>query len=300
MRIAISGASGLVGSALAASLASDGHAVLPLVRPQSLPTPDGIAWDPERGAIEAAKLEGVDAVVHLAGENIASGRWTKERKRRIRDSRVQGTRLVAEAIAKLAARPPVLFCASAIGYYGPRGDKVLDEASSSGDGFLADVCRAWEQSADAARAAGVRVVHGRFGVILSPDGGALARLLTPFRMGVAGRLGSGHQWMSWITLDDTVNAIRRCLDDARLVGAVNVVAPAPVTNEEFTRTLGRVLAKPTFVGMPDWLLRFALGEMAHELLLSGQRVAPRRLESVGHAFRDPALEPALRRILPPR
>jgi uncharacterized protein (TIGR01777 family) len=296
MRIAVSGASGLVGTALTTAVESDGHAVLRLVRGAAA-SADSVAWDPERATIDAAKLDGVDAVVHLAGEGIAAKRWSDEQKRRIRDSRVKGTRLVAETLAKLPRKPSALVCASAVGFYGPRGDEELDESSASGEGFLAEVCRAWEASADPARDAGIRVVHARFGVVLSAKGGALAKMLTPFILGVGGRLGSGRQWMSWIAIDDVVGALRHAVSTPALVGPVNAVAPNPVTNAEFTRALGDALGRPTIFPMPAFAARLAFGEMADELLLTGQRVAPTRLVATGFEFRDPTLSGALRRLL---
>ena len=296
MRVAVSGASGLVGSALIPVLISAGHEVRPMVRPGGRRAPGSIAWDAEAGSLDLAALQGVDAVVHLAGESIAS-RWTDERKRRIRDSRVKGTRLVAQSIARLATRPSVLVCASAVGVYGPRGSEPLDERAASGTGFLAEICRAWEAAADPARAAGIRVVHTRFGVILSAQGGALAKMLIPFKLGVAGKVGSGDQYMSWIALDDVVGVIQYALGTAELSGPVNTVAPTPVTNLEFTKTLGRVLSRPTVLPMPAVAARLAFGEMAQELLLSGQRAVPARLLAIGFRFRYPDLEQALRSIL---
>jgi uncharacterized protein len=295
MQIAISGASGLIGSAFADSLAAGGHAVRRLVRGDA--RGDDVAWAPEDGAIDAAKLRGVDAVVHLAGEGIASGRWSADRKQRIRDSRVQGTDLLARTLAELSPRPSVLVCASAVGFYGPRGDEELDESAPPGTSFLSEVCRAWEAAAEPARAAGVRVVSTRFGVVLSAKGGALAKMLTPFRIGIGGRIGSGRQWMSWISIDDAVGAIGHALATASLTGPVNAVAPRPVTNAEFTKTLGRVLSRPTVAPMPAFAARLAFGEMADELLLSGQRVVPRRLLESGYRFRHGDLETALRHVL---
>jgi len=296
MRVAISGASGLVGSALIPALTSAGHQVRTMVRPGGRCPPGSIAWDPQAGSLDLAALEGVDAVVHLAGESIAS-RWTEERKRRIRESRVKGTRLVAESLARLAATPSVLVCASAVGIYGPRRAEPLDETTAPGTGFLADVCRAWEAAADPARAAGIRVVHTRFGVILSAKGGALAKMLTPFKLGVAGKVGRGDQYMSWIALDDVVGVIRHALATTELSGPVNTVAPTPVTNLEFTKTLGRVLSRPTVLPMPALAARLVFGEMARELLVSGQRAVPARLLAIGFRFRYPDLEQALRSIL---
>jgi hypothetical protein len=296
MQIAVSGASGLVGEALSAFLTTGGHGVRRLVRAATA-SADSVVWNPDRGTIDAAALGGVDAVVHLAGESIASGRWNDERKRRIRESRVKGTRLVAETIAAMPRRPRVLVCASAVGFYGARGDEGLDESSAPGAGFLAEVCREWEAAADPARAAGIRVVHVRFGVVLSPKGGALAKMLLPFRMGAGGRLGTGAQWMSWISLDDAIGAVHHALTREEVAGPVNAVAPNPVTNAVFTKTLGAVLGRPTIFPMPAFAARLAFGEMADHLLLTGQKVLPRRLLETGYRFRHPSLEGALRHLL---
>jgi uncharacterized protein (TIGR01777 family) len=236
-------------------------------------------------------------VVHLAGENVAAGRWSLARKERIRSSRVEGTRLIAEALAGLDRPPPVWVNASAIGFYGDRGDERLDETSAPGDGFLAETCVAWEAATAAARAAGVRVVLLRIGIVLDAKGGALARMLTPFRWGLGGRLGHGRQFMSWITLDDLVGVLRRALVDGGLEGAVNAVAPRPVTNAEFTRTLGRVLRRPTLLPAPALAIRLLLGEMGQELLLAGARVRSAELERCGFEFRHGQLEGALRAVL---
>ena len=301
MRVIITGATGLIGSALVRSLLADGHTVTRLVRGgrKGSPSP-GVAdveWDPERGSVDAAALEGHDAAVHLAGEPVAEGRWTDEKKRRIRESRAQGTRLVAETLARLGRKPAVLVSASATGYYGDRGSELLTEESASGDDFLSEVCREWEAAARPAAEAGVRVVHPRIGVVLDADGGALPKMLTPFKLGVGGRLGDGHQYMSWITLPDVVGVIRRALDDEQMSGPVNAVSPQPVTNEEFTKTLGRVLGRPTIFPVPEFAARLAFGEVADALLLSSQCVEPARLKAAGFQFADPALEGALRRIL---
>jgi uncharacterized protein (TIGR01777 family) len=235
--------------------------------------------------------------VHLAGENIAKGRWNARKKARIRDSRVNGTRLLSEALTRLSKPPAVMVCASAIGYYGDRGDEVLREESASGSGFLAEVCRQWEAAAEPARKRGIRVVHLRIGVVLSPEGGALAQMLFPFRMGLGGKLGSGRQYFSWIAIDDLVTVIAHALTNDTLQGPVNAVAPHPVTNLEFTRTLGRVLARPTLFPMPALAARLAFGEMADELLLSSARVEPTRLLATAYQFRHPQLEGALRHLL---
>jgi len=296
MKIAVSGSGGLVGIALLRSLAAGGHRTIRLVR--AAPAgPDQIHWDPRTGRLDGASLEGVDAVVHLAGESIASGRWTEARKRRILESRVDGTRLLAGTIAALSRPPRVLVCASAIGYYGDRGDEVLREDSPPGGDFLAGVCRAWEGAAEAAAKKGVRVVHHRFGVILTPLGGALAKMLLPFRLGAGGVIGTGGQFVSWITLDDALGAVGHALARDTLRGAVNTVSPHPVTNREFTGALGRVLRRPVILPMPALLARVAFGEVADALLLSSQRVEPARLLATGYRFLHPDLEPALRHLL---
>jgi uncharacterized protein (TIGR01777 family) len=292
LRVAITGATGFIGSALAAFLTTGGHQVSRLVRGGRAAGSD-IAWDPARGEIEREKLEGVDAVVHLAGEPV-SERWTAAHKRGILESRVQGTRLVAETIASLARPPRLLVSASAVGIYGDGGDQVLAEAGPHGSDFLAGVAEAWEAAADPARAAGVRVVHPRFGVVLSPRGGALKALLPPFQMGGGGKLGNGKQWMSWIALDDAIGALHHLLLTDTLVGPVNVTAPSPATNAEFSKTLGHVLGRPAAITVPRLALKAMFGEMAEVMLLRGQRAIPRRLTESGFTFRHPTLEGALR------
>lgn len=294
LRVAIGGASGLIGSALSSFLESGGHDVSRLVRRQGGRQSD-IYYDADSGRIEAEKLEGLDAVVHLAGENVAARRWSPEQKARMRDSRVQTTRLVAETLARLKRPPAVLVNASAIGFYGNRGDEILDEGSSSGVGFLAESCREWEAAVAPAERAGMRVVRLRFGVVLAAAGGALAKMLPPFRLGLGGRLGSGQQFMSWIALDDVIGVIHHALLHDELKGPVNVVAPEPVRNAEFTAALARVLRRPAFLPVPAVALRLLLGrEMAEELLLSSTRVVPRRLQGAGFQFRHTDLEQALR------
>jgi len=297
MNILVSGSSGLIGSAAVGFLLSEGHHVIRLVRSKTTPYDKKILWDPMSSRIDHNALNGIDAVVHLAGENIAAGRWTKARKIKIRDSRVKGTRLLSESLAGLAQPPAVLVCASAVGYYGDQGERILDEESANGSGFLAEVCRLWEEAAKPAEEAGIRVVYLRIGTVLSGAGGALAKLLKPFRFGLGGRLGNGRQYTSWIALDDVAGAINHCLMNDTLQGPVNVVSPNPVTNSEFTRSLGRIIKRPTLFAAPAMVLHLALGEMAKELLLTSIRAKPARLLAMGYIFRYPELEDALRHEL---
>ena len=297
MRVAVTGATGLVGSTLAPRLAGDGHEAVALRRAAAGGGGEGPSWDPATGAFSAGALDGVDAVVHLAGENVAGGRWTAARKARIRDSRVAGTRQLAAALAALPQPPKTLIAASAIGFYGDRGDERLDEAAAPGADFLADVCQQWEAAAAPASDAGMRVVHLRIGIVLTPAGGALQRMLPPFRMGVGGVIGSGRQYMSWVALDDVLGGILHALRAGDLTGPVNLAAPHPVTNAEFTKTLGRVLRRPTFLPLPAFGARLAFGEMADALLLSSARVEPARLRADGFEFDYPDLEAALRHLL---
>jgi hypothetical protein len=295
-RIAVTGASGFVGSALVAALRGDGCEVLTVGRRATGKGRSGkpdVEWDPRNGTLSAAALAGVDGIVHLAGETVGR-RWTRARKREIRDSRVVGTRLVADTIARLDPAPRVLVSASAIGYYGSRGDEWLDENSAPGADFLAEVTRAWELAADPARAAGVRVVCVRAGLVLGRTGGALKRMLPPFRLGFGGRLGGGGQWVSWIALADLVAVLRFALGTDTITGAVNAVSPSPVTNSEFTSTLARVLGRPALAPVSGFALRALFGDMAGCTLLASQRVRPARLERAGFEFTQPALEGALR------
>jgi uncharacterized protein (TIGR01777 family) len=297
MRVLVTGSTGLVGAALVPFLTTGGHGVTRLVRSATRTGEPAISWEPEKESIDPSGLEGFDAVVHLAGESIASGRWTAAKKALIMGSRVQGTRLLCEALSRLGRLPKTLLCASAIGYYGSRGDEVLTEESSPGTGFLAEVCREWQVAAAPAVQAGIRTVFLRIGVILSPLGGALAKMLPPFRIGAGGKVGSGRQYMSWIALDDVVGAICHGLNTDSLQGPVNAVSPHPVTNYEFTKALGRVLRRPTVAPLPAFMARVLFGEMADELLLSSTRVAPTRLLATHYAFRFPDLEGALRYLL---
>jgi uncharacterized protein (TIGR01777 family) len=301
MHVLVSGTTGLVGQALLAELRKKGHSATALLRPGTR-IPDDfkfgrVAWDPGAGYIDAESLHRLDGVVHLAGENIAGGRWTAARKEAILRSRVDSTRLLSETIAKRSPRPAVLVCASAIGYYGDRGTEILTEESAPGAGFLAGVCKQWEAATAPASDAGIRVVHVRIGVVLSARGGALAKMLLPFKMCVGGRIGTGSQFMSWIALDDLVRAFLFALETESLTGAVNATAPRPVTNAEFTRTLGGVLGRPTVFPMPAFAARAAFGEMADALLLASTRVRPARLEEAGFTFQYPELEGALRAVL---
>jgi uncharacterized protein (TIGR01777 family) len=278
-------------------LTGGGHRLTRLVRSTATAGAAEIEWNPQAGQLEPGDLEGLDGLVHLAGENIAAGRWTAGQKARIRDSRVNSTRLLSETLAQLSRPPKVLVCASAIGFYGDRGTDLMSEDSPAGGGFLAEVCEAWEAASQPARDAGIRTVLLRIGVVLSPAGGALAKMLLPFRLGAGGVIGTGDQYWSWIGLDDVVGAIHHALISDTLEGAVNAVAPQPVTNREFTKILGRVLSRPTLVPLPGFAARLALGEMADALLLASTRVEPVRLLASGYTFRHPKLEGALRHCL---
>jgi uncharacterized protein (TIGR01777 family) len=297
MRVLISGASGLVGSALTDELRRAGHTVNRLVRPGGAAAPGDVGWDPITGKLELGGPDGVEGIVHLAGASIAEGRWTESRKQVLRASRVDATRNLVNGLLGLARPPKVLVSASAVGYYGDRGDEQLTEACAPGSDFLAQLARDWEAEALRAGEKGIRTVVLRFGVILSARGGALPRMLLPFKMGVGGKLGSGQQWMSWLTLAEAVGIARHALESAELTGAVNAVAPSPVRNSEFTKVLGKVLRRPTMFPAPAFALKLALGEMAEALLLSSQRVIPARLQEQGYRFQHPTLEAALRAVL---
>ena len=297
MRILVTGSTGLIGSALIPLLRAGGHEIVRLVRAQTCPQSGEIQWDPAAGKLDASALEGFDGVVHLSGENIGEGRWTASRKQRIYDSRIKSTQLLSESLARLRQPPRVLVGASAIGYYGDRGDELLQEDSAPGSGFLADLCRNWEAACEPAAEKGIRVVNLRNGVVLSGRGGALPRMVLPFRFFVGGKVGAGKQFLSWIALDDTVALILHALSTDALQGPVNAVGPNPVSNLEFTRTLGRVLRRPTVFPVPAFIIRLAFGQMGEELLLASQRVEPARLMTTGFAFRYPQLEGALRHAL---
>ncbi len=281
---------------MAAFLSTGGHTVLRLSRGAET-RPGEVQWSPDSGLLAPETVEPFDAVVHLAGESVASGRWTTARKRRIRESRVAGTRHLIRSLARMESPPKTFVCASAIGFYGSRGNELLDEAAEPGAGFLAGVCRDWEEAADAAAEFGARVVQLRFGVVLTPAGGALAKMLPAFRLGAGGRLGSGRQFMSWVSIDDAIGAIHHALFEPRISGPINVTAPAPVTNREFTKALGSALSRPTLFPMPGAAARALFGEMADEMLLSSTRALPRVLEATGFSFEDPDLDAALARLL---
>lgn len=297
--ILVTGGTGLLGRSLIPFLTTGGHTVRRLVRRR--PGPGDFLWNPATGKLDPAALDGVDAVIHLAGESIAGARWSEEHRRRVLESRVQGTRLVAERLAALPRPPKVMMSASAIGIYGNRGDEILADSAplraGAEMGFLERVGQAWEAAAEPAERAGIRVVRPRIGIVLSPAGGALEKMLPPFLAGAGGRMGSGRQYMSWIGIDDVVGGLHHCLGTATLAGGVNLTAPSPVTNAEFTRVLGAVLRRPTLFAVPAAALRLTLGEMAEELLLASGRVIPERLQATGYPFRHPTLEGALRHVL---
>jgi len=294
LSVAISGATGLIGEALAALLSTGGHRVLRLTRGDSSPSnADSVIWDPERGVAAPSRLEGLDAVVHLAGENVGSGRWTRGKRQRIRDSRIEGTRRLIGSLRTLERPPGAFVCASAIGYYGDRARETVDEGSDRGEGYLATVCEDWERVAASAADLGSRVAHLRFGVVTSPLGGFLPRMLPPFRAGLGGVVGSGEQFVSWISLDDAISAVLHVLMSEEVEGPVNVCAPNPVTNRELTRTLGRVLRRPTIAPLPAPAARLAFGQMAEETLLASTRARPGRLLETGYVFRHPRLDEAL-------
>ena len=297
MKVLVTGATGLIGSSLIHALEDRGDTVIRVTRSTSAPGPS-VRWDPQRGLLDPTDVAGADALVHLAGEGIGDKRWTETHKARVLDSRVRGTTLLAETLAGLDRSPSVMVSASAVGFYGDRGDEILTEQSDRGDDFLSDVCSQWEDSTLPATEAGIRVARVRTGLVLTRNGGILPRVMLPFRIGVGGRLGSGRQWWPWITLRDEVRAILHLLDHEDLSGAFNLGAPNPVTNAEFARTLADVLHRPGFFTVPSPALKLVLGrEMADEVVLISQRVVPRKLLDAGFEFEDPELEPALRRML---
>ena len=296
MRILISGSTGLIGSHLVRHFVDSGDDVYRLVRPetQRVSEPDRVVeWDIRAGTINRRKLSGFDAVINLAGENLSAGPWMDERKRRILKSRTVSTSLLANALAENEQPPRVFVSASAVGFYGDRGDETLTDDSAAGDGFLADVCKQWEDAAKPAAQAGIRVVHPRFGMVLSQDGGALAKMLPTFRFGLGGRFGNGTQYMPWIAIEDVVGIVDHIIRTDSLSGAVNVVAPEPATNAEFTEVLGEVLSRPTLTIVPAFALKLMFGDMAREMLLASQRVVPTRLTASGYVFRRPTLQQAL-------
>lgn len=296
MRVLITGASGLIGTALQKRFKEKGWETLVATRhePKSA---DEVQWSIESGFGDLSKLEGVDGVVHLAGESVNGLRWTDEKKKAIRDSRVLGTRNLVAALGKLKDRPKVLVSSSAIGFYGERGDEEITESSASGVGFLADVSKEWESEARRAEDAGIRTVLLRTAIVLSKEGGALGTMLLPFKLGVGGVVGSGKQWMSWISLDDHVRAIEFVIEHDSIRGAVNSASPHPVTNEEFTKVMGDVLYRPTFLPLPEFVVSMALGEMGDELLLTSTKIVPKRLEDAGFKFEYPELKAALEHAL---
>ncbi|HEV8538385.1 MAG TPA: TIGR01777 family oxidoreductase [Bacteroidota bacterium] len=297
MNILITGSHGFIASALIPWMSAGGHNVFRLVREPVSNEREEFRWDPYKRELNPEVFNGKDAVIHLAGESIAVGRWTESKKKNIRESRVIPTRFLAETLSMCSRPPGILICASAIGYYGDRGAEMLTEESPPGDDFLATVCREWETATAPAAGKGIRVVHLRFGLILSPRGGALQKLLVPFRFGVGGMLGSGKQYWSWIAIDDVVGAIMHALVNEKVRGPVNLVTPDAITNKEFTRTLGKVLSRPTFLPAPAFALRLALGEMADALLLSSARIEPRKLIATGFHFKYTRLEAALQSLL---
>jgi uncharacterized protein (TIGR01777 family) len=298
MKILVTGASGLIGSTLVLSLEKNNHEVYKLVRARANLLVHEIAWDPQQGIINPSLLEGLDAVVHLAGENIM-GRWSEAKKARIRNSRVKGTQLLCRSLCLLRRPPPVVVCASAIGYYGNRKDEVLTEQSTKGAGFLADVCEEWEEATRPAAEKGIRIINLRIGMVLSARGGALKQMLPIFKLGLGGRMGSGDQYVSWIAIDDLVRIIEYAINQESLAGPLNAAAPYPVTNQELAKTLGHILHRPAFFLMPACVVKLIFGELGEETLLSSQRVKPQKLEETGFKFDYPHLEEALRHLLYP-
>jgi len=296
MKIIMSGARGFVGSALTLSLAAEGHLISELTRQRTDNVIPQIVWDPLSGSLEKDSLAGHDIVIHLAGESLL-GRWNKAKKKAIYDSRIIGTALLSQTLAALPNPPKMLICASASGYYGNRDDETVTEESASGEGFLAQVCRDWEAATEAASLAGIRVVNLRFGIILSPMGGALAKMLPAFQSGLGGHIGNGRQYISWITLEEVVEIVKFVIANTAVQGAVNVSTPHPVSNKVFTKILGKVLSKATLAIIPAFAIRLVLGEAANETLLTSIRMQPKKLLDAGYEFRHPDLEAALRDLL---
>ncbi len=297
LTILISGASGLIGSSLIPFLTTGGHRVVQLVRKYPLTNNEDVFWDPSSGILDPGDLGKIDAVVHLSGENIGQGIWTQEKKKRIIESRVNGTHLISKTIAGLKDPPDVLICASAIGYYGNRGNQLLIEEDGPGDDFISDVCVKWEKAAEPAQQKGIRTVFMRIGVVLAPQGGALAKLMLPFKAGLGGKIGAGGQYMSWVSIDDVTGAIYHAFYNKDIRGPVNVVAPFPVTNLEFTKTLGKLFKRPTVFSVPSQAIKLAFGEMGKEILLSSTNVKPQKLIDAGYTFRYPDLEKVLSQTL---
>lgn len=295
MKILISGASGFIGSALMKKL--NPHEVWKLVRKKNGLQKNEIYWNPVKNEIESDKMEGFDAIIHLAGESIV-GRWTEEKKKKIRESRIQGTTFLSNTLLKLKTPPPTFLCASAIGYYGNRGNETLDEASKAGKGFLAETCQEWEAASKALQDKDIRVIHYRIGIVLSTQGGALQKMLLPFKMGLGGKLGNGKQWMSWISLEDLLEGILFILQHKEIKGPINAVSPNPVRNEEFTKILGKTLRRPTLLTTPAFALKLTMGKMAEEVLLAGAKVLPSKLQKAHYNFKYPDLEIALKEIIP--
>ena len=300
MKIAVTGATGLIGSALGKRLHKQGNEILAITRRKNLSSPYAVVhWDVERGEFDATALEGIDAVVHLAGETIAE-RWSAKKKALIRSSRVEGTKLLVEGLKSLSKRPSVLVSSSALGFYGNRGDEELDESAAPGTGYLPEICQDWESEAARAKELDMRVVSMRSGIALSTKGGALAKMLLPFKLGLGGPVGSGRQWMSWIHIDDVVGGYHFALHQPEFSGVANLTAPQPARNAEFTKALGRALSRPAFLPAPGFALKLVFGEMAQDLLLDGQKVLPRRLEQAGYKFQHPGLDEALQDVISAR
>ena len=297
MKIAITGTTGLVGSELVPFLQAGGHEVLKMVRNKAQSSPTQVYWNPDTGEIEANKLEGIDAMVHLAGDNVADGNWTPAKKQRIKESRTKGTKLIADTLANLQNPPKTFVSASAIGYYGERGSQTLDETASAGEGFLTDVCKEWEAACKPAKDKGIRTVNMRVGIVLSPKGSALGKMLPIFQLGGGGILGNGKQYMSWIAIDDLIGALYHAINTPSLSGPVNATAPSPATNSEFTKVLGKVLWRPTIAPVPGFGVKMLFGEMGETLLLGSTRVLPKALIDSGYQFLFPDLEGALRHVL---